>query len=74
VISARTAILVLLLPAAVPSGGLAAPAASFDTPQIEARVDALLAQMTLEEKVGQLNQLAVDSLTGRARPPGAWTG
>jgi beta-glucosidase len=74
VISARTAILVLLLPAVVPSGGRAAPAAGFDTPQIEARVDALLAQMTLEEKVGQLNQLAVDSLTGPGKAAGGLDG
>jgi beta-glucosidase len=70
VISARSAILALLLPAAVPSRAAAAPAASFDTPQVEAKVDALLSQMTLEEKVGQLNQLAVDSLTGPGKAAG----
>lgn len=34
---------------------------SWVTPDHEARIDALLAQMTLEEKIGQLNQLAGDS-------------
>jgi beta-glucosidase len=36
----------------------------FSTPANEARVAALLSQMTLEEKVGQLNQFASDTLTG----------
>jgi beta-glucosidase len=34
---------------------------------VDARVDALLGQMTLEEKAGQLNQLSAGSLTGPAR-------
>ncbi len=34
------------------------------TPEHEARIDALLAQMTVDEKVGQLNQFASDTLTG----------
>ena len=38
-----------------------------NTPQNEARIDALLSKMTLEEKVGQLNQLSSGSLTGPAR-------
>jgi beta-glucosidase len=69
VTSARIIVLGLLLPSA-PLGGLAAPAADFDSPRIEARVDALLSQMSLEEKVGQLNQLAVDSLTGPGKAAG----
>jgi len=34
---------------------------------VDARVDALLGQMSLEEKAGQLNQLSAGSLTGPAR-------
>jgi beta-glucosidase len=59
----------LLLPSALPLGGIAAPA-GFDSPQIEARVDALLGQMSVGEKVGQLNQLAADSLTGPGKAAG----
>jgi beta-glucosidase len=44
-------------PAAFALAARAQPAASLD-PAIEKRVDGLLAQMTLEEKVGQLHQLA----------------
>lgn len=66
----RIAILGFLLPSAMPLGGLAAPRADFDSPKVEARVDALLAQMSLEEKVGQLNQLAADSLTGPGQAAG----
>ena len=65
--SARIAIVGLLLSSAAPLGVLAA---DFDTPRIEARADALLAQMSLEEKVGQLNQLAADSLTGPGKAAG----
>jgi beta-glucosidase len=71
---ARTVLLALLFPMAMPLAGLAAPGAGFDSPQIEARVDALLARMTLEEKVGQLNQLAVDSLTGPGQAAGGLDG
>jgi beta-glucosidase len=53
-----------LLALAVQPGGLAAQSGEFVSPQTEARVDALLGQMTLEEKVGQLNQYSTDSLTG----------
>jgi beta-glucosidase len=60
----------LLLASAAPLGCLGAPRSEFDSPQIEARVDALLAQMSLEEKVGQLNQLAADSLTGPGHAAG----
>lgn len=35
--------------------------------QTQARVESLLGKMTLDEKVGQLNQLSVDSLTGPKR-------
>jgi beta-glucosidase len=34
------------------------------SPQIDSRVDALLGQMTLEEKAGQLDQLSAGELTG----------
>jgi beta-glucosidase len=40
------------------SGALAQGQASLAEAQVKARVEALLAQMTLEEKVGQLNQIA----------------
>src|SRR3954467_14304937 len=33
-------------------------------PQIEARINSLLKQMTLEEKIGQLNQYSAGSPTG----------
>jgi beta-glucosidase len=59
-----------LLPLAIPPGARAAQPAAFDSPAIEARADALLAQMSLEEKVGQLNQLAADSLTGPGQSAG----
>ncbi len=73
---ARSAILALLLPAAIPSGGSAAPVTGFDSPQIETRVDALLARMSLEEKAGQLNQLAADSpgRKGRGQAAGGLDG
>ncbi len=51
----------LLLPA-MPAAKLEAQ--TLVTPQAESRIDALIAQMTLEEKAGQLNQLSTDSLTG----------
>ena len=54
----------------VPSGAAASPADYFDSPQIEAKVDPLLARMNLEEKVGQVNQFAADSLTGPGKPVG----
>ncbi len=66
----RLALTGLLIPAALPLAGIAANAADFTSPQIEARVDALMARMSLEEKVGQVNQLAADSLTGPGKPPG----
>jgi len=53
-----------LLALAAPPGRLAAQNRDFSSPQTEARVDALLGQMTLEEKAGQLNQLSTDALTG----------
>ncbi|HEY5227840.1 MAG TPA: glycoside hydrolase family 3 N-terminal domain-containing protein [Opitutaceae bacterium] len=37
------------------------------TPANEARISALVAQMTTEEKIGQLDQLASDTLTGPGR-------
>ncbi len=53
-----------LLALAAQPGRLSAQDGDFRSPQTEARVDALLAKMTLEEKVGQLNQLSTGSLTG----------
>ena len=55
------------------AGQPAAAAAAFASdPRIEARIDALLAQMTLEEKVGQLNQYSSTfDLTGPAPQAGA---
>ena len=49
---------------AAQTGRLPAQGGDFRSTQPEARVDALLAQMTLEEKVGQLNQLSTGSLSG----------
>jgi beta-glucosidase len=49
---------------------LCEPSVSGDEPVsagVDARVDALLGQMSLEEKAGQLNQLSAGSLTGPAR-------
>jgi beta-glucosidase len=54
----------------IPLGAVASPESYFNSPQIEARVDELLARMTLEEKVGQVNQFAADSLTGPGKPVG----
>jgi beta-glucosidase len=61
---ARALVLVLLLAPAAILRGSAAPDGGFTSPGTESRIDALLAQMTLEEKAGQLNQLASDALTG----------
>ncbi|MGI4873562.1 MAG: glycoside hydrolase family 3 N-terminal domain-containing protein [Janthinobacterium lividum] len=44
----------------------AAPALAQTSPPIEARITALLQQMTLEEKIGQLNQYTGRELTGPA--------
>jgi beta-glucosidase len=53
----RTATAVLL--AATPAGVLAqAPASPLSDAQVKARVESLLRQMTVEEKVGQLTQVA----------------
>src|SRR5574338_551675 len=41
-------------------------------PKIEARIDALLKQMTLEEKLGQMNQYSVDDPTGPGKKHGAF--
>jgi beta-glucosidase len=34
-------------------------------PAVEARIDALLKQMTVEEKVGQMTQVAIDVVSQR---------
>jgi beta-glucosidase len=53
-----------LVPAALPAAGLV-------NPETEKKIDALLAQMTLEEKAGQLNQYASGlDLTGPAPSTG----
>ena len=57
----------LSLSIALPLCGPAARAADSPSAQVDARVDALLARMTVEEKAGQLNQLAADTLTGPGR-------
>ncbi len=41
-------------------------------PKIEARIDTLLKQMTLEEKLGQMNQYSVDDPTGPGKKHGAF--
>jgi beta-glucosidase len=52
--------------------GVPAAAAFSSDPRVEARIDVLLAQMTLEEKVGQLNQYSSTfDLTGPAPEAGA---
>ena len=66
----NTAIAVALgwmLASAAQPVGFAAQDAGLGAPQLQARVESLLARMTLEDKVGQLNQLSVDSLTGPER-------
>lgn len=60
----RAACSALLLAAAAASALGATP---LSTPATEARVEELLSKMTLEEKVGQLNQLSSGSLTGPAQ-------
>src|ERR1039457_4887089 len=57
-------VLVWLLPLAVQTGRLAAPTGDPGPPKAQARLAALLGRMTLEEKVGQLNQISPDSTTG----------
>ena len=41
-------------------------------PNIDARVAALLAKMTLEEKVGQMTQVTIDVVANMNRTPGGW--
>jgi beta-glucosidase len=57
----------LLMAPALQPVTLAAANLDFSSPQTEARVEALLGQMTLEDKAGQLNQLSTGSLTGPAQ-------
>jgi beta-glucosidase len=68
--TARLALRSLLLPLVMPLGGLSSEGGFPGSPQIDARVEALLGQMTVGEKVGQLNQLAADTLTGPGKPVG----
>jgi beta-glucosidase len=51
-------------PTPAPAAALAGLTWTGTNAAIEARVDALLAQMTLEEKVGQLNQFSSEAATG----------
>ncbi|HZU23225.1 MAG TPA: beta-glucosidase, partial [Terriglobales bacterium] len=60
--SCSRAALVLLLLAG--SWQLLAQAAPLSDPAVEARVTALMSQMTLEEKIGQLNQFSAGQPTG----------
>jgi beta-glucosidase len=62
-----TVVLLLSLMVETPRCGLAAQGGGFTSPAVEARADALLAQMTLDEKAGQINQLSAGSLTGPER-------
>ncbi len=68
----RTLRLPTIVALALPWSALAAApgtqATELSTPAVEARVDALLSQMTLEEKIGQTNQLSSGSLTGPGNP------
>jgi beta-glucosidase len=68
--AARFALPTLLLLSVMAPGVFAGQAGDFRSPQVEARVDALLARMTLDEKVGQVNQFAADTLTGPGKPAG----
>ena len=61
------AALALLLLATTLSCGPSVRGAEPARASVDARVEELLGQMTLEEKAGQLNQLSVGSLTGPAR-------
>ncbi|MFM2288091.1 MAG: beta-glucosidase BglX, partial [Pseudomonadota bacterium] len=64
----RTRLAAFIAVAGVGLAAAASPAANVTwtgtNPGIEARVDALLAQMTLDEKVGQLNQYSSEAATG----------
>jgi beta-glucosidase len=63
-----TAVLLTLAGAAGAPAQPAAGAGRTDA-QVRARVDALLARMTLEEKVGQLEQIAGATFMPEAKPP-----
>ncbi len=56
-----------LLAFAVAAPRLGAQPGGFPADQAQAQAKAILAKMTLEEKVGQLNQLSTGSLTGPAQ-------
>jgi beta-glucosidase len=53
------------------NGSAAAPEAGATDAQVKARVDALLARMTLEEKVGQLEQISGAPFMPGTKPPEA---
>jgi hypothetical protein len=54
-----------LLACAVLAPRLAAQAGGLPADQTQAQAQVILAKMTLEEKVGQLNQLSTGALTGK---------
>ena len=56
----RNLILAAACLAAAACGGPQRPSTVGTTPEIERRVDKLLAQMTLAEKIGQMNQVSAD--------------
>jgi beta-glucosidase len=60
----RILVMAALVPLAAGPGRLAAQGVDLGSPATEARIDALLGQMTLEEKAGQLNQLSAGNVTG----------
>ena len=60
--NAKTSSIKLLVFALAMTGNMYAQNTSIQN--IEPRVEALLAKMTLEEKIGQLNQMAGDISTG----------
>jgi beta-glucosidase len=65
---------VLFFPLCVASSLSAQSAAPLNSPRIETRVDALLKQMTLEEKVNQLVQRSADPVPDEVVRAGGWEG
>jgi beta-glucosidase len=65
---------VLLFSLCTASSLFAQSASPLNDPRIEPRVDALLKQMTLEEKVNQLVQLSADPVPDEVARRGGWEG
>ena len=65
----RQVLAAALLVLAGVTGAAAQPAAGPTDAQVKQRVDALLAQMTLEEKVGQLEQISGAAFIPGSKPP-----